>query len=162
SDRLVAGRRIGPVDWAETGASGQGTEALMATALDRDRRRAGGRGGDLARRDLVALAALGLLRAPGIAKAAVPGGQVSRCIHVSLAPAWFDPAETQGLITPFMVLYALHDAMVKPMPDRALAPCLAESYAAAEDGLSYDFVLRRGVRFHNGDPVIAEDVKFSF
>jgi peptide/nickel transport system substrate-binding protein len=134
----------------------------MQTAFDRDRCRACGTGGELLRRDLVALAALGLLGRPRIAKAAGPSGQLTWGIHVSLAPTWFDPAETQGLITPFMVLYALHDAMVKPMPDQALAPCLAESYAAAEDGLTYDFVLRRGVRFHNGDPVTAEDVKFSF
>ena len=32
----------------------------------------------------------------------------------------------------------------------------------AKDGLSYEFVLRKGARFHNGDPVTAEDVKFSF
>jgi peptide/nickel transport system substrate-binding protein len=134
----------------------------METALERDRRRARGTGGAPSRRDLVALAALGLLGAPDIAKAAGPSGQLTWGIHVSLAPVWFDPAETQGLITPFMVLYALHDAMVKPMPGQALAPCLAESYTAAEDGLTYDFVLRPGVRFHNGDPVTAEDVKFSF
>ncbi|HEX6440677.1 MAG TPA: ABC transporter substrate-binding protein, partial [Stellaceae bacterium] len=77
-------------------------------------------------------------------------------------PTWFDPAETPGLITPFMILYALQDALAKPMPGKALAPCLAESWAAAEDGLSYDFVLRDGPKFHNGDPVTAEDVKFSF
>ena len=43
-----------------------------------------------------------------------------------------------------------------------LAPSLAESWSASPDGLSYDFVLRDGVRFHNGDPVTADDVKFSF
>ena len=46
--------------------------------------------------------------------------------HVSLAPTWFDPAETAGIITPFMMLYAMHDAMVKAMPDNPMAPCLAE------------------------------------
>ena len=40
-------------------------------------------------------------------------------VHVSLAPTWFDPAETPGIITPFMILYALHDALVKPMPGNA-------------------------------------------
>ena len=60
-----------------------------------------------------------------------PEGQLTWGIHVSLAPTWFDPAETQGIITPFMVLYALHDAMVKPMPGKPQAPCLAESWSAS-------------------------------
>ena len=117
----------------------------------------------MTRRDVLALAALGLVAAvPMRAKAVEPAGQLTWGIHVSLAPVWFDPAETPGLITPFMVLYALHDAMVKPMPSGPLAPSLADSVNAAEDGLSYDFLLRNGAKFHNGDPVTAEDVKFSF
>ena len=47
---------------------------------------------------------------------------------MSLAPTWFDPAETPGVITPFMMLYALHDALVKPMPGNAWTPSLAESW----------------------------------
>ena len=61
-----------------------------------------------------------------------------------------------------MLLYALHDAMVKAMPGNPMAPCLAESWSMAPDGLSYDFTLRKGVLFHNGEPLTAEDVKFSF
>ena len=114
------------------------------------------------RRDALALAAGALaLGAPGMA-AATPAGQLTWGIHVSLAPSWFDPAETSGLITPFMVLYALQDAMVKPMPGKAFAPSLAELWSASEDGLNYEFVLRKGPIFHSGDPVTAEDVKFSF
>jgi len=82
-------------------------------------------------------------------------------VHVSLAPTWFDPAETPGIITPYMVLYALHDALVKPMPGQPKAPGLAESWSVSKDGLVYEFVLRKGARFHNGDPVTADDVKFS-
>jgi peptide/nickel transport system substrate-binding protein len=93
---------------------------------------------------------------------AAPEGQMTWGIHISLAPTWFDPAETPGVITPFLTLYALHDALVKPMPGNAFAPCLAESWTVSKDGLVYDFGLRRGVRFHNGEPVTAEDVKFSF
>ena len=52
--------------------------------------------------------------------------------------------------------------MVKPMPGQPMAPSLAESWSVSKDGLVYEFVLRKGVRFHNGDPVTAEDVKFSF
>jgi peptide/nickel transport system substrate-binding protein len=89
-------------------------------------------------------------------------GQMTWAVHLSLAPTWLDPAETPGLLTPFMVLYALHDGLVKPMPGNAMAPSLAESWSVAKDGLTYTFALRRGVKFHNGDPVTAEDVKFSF
>src|SRR5690348_8949122 len=117
----------------------------------------------IGRRELLAATALGLVAgAPAIARAAAPQGQLIWGIHVSLAPSWFDPAETSGLITPFMVLYALQYAMVKAMPGGSLTPSLAESWSASEDGLSYDFVLRAGVKFHNGDPVTADDVKFSY
>ncbi len=103
-----------------------------------------------------------MILASGVAPAAAtPEGQVTWGIHISLAPTWFDPAETTGIVTPFMVMYALHDAMVKPMPGQPLAPSLAESWTVSADGLTYDFVLRKGPRFHNGDPVTAEDVKFS-
>jgi peptide/nickel transport system substrate-binding protein len=118
---------------------------------------------NLTRRDILALSALGLVAGtPGLARAASADGQLTWGIHVSLAPTWFDPADTQGIITPFMVLYALHDAVIKPMPGQPMAPCLAQSWSASEDGLSYDFVLRDNAKFHNGEPVTAEDVKFSF
>src|SRR5439155_2970983 len=89
-------------------------------------------------------------------------GPVTIAVHVSLAPTWFDPAETPGVITPFMTLYALHAALVKPMPGNPFTPTLAESWNVSKDGLTYDFALRKGVKFHNGDPFGAEDVKFSF
>ena len=93
--------------------------------------------------------------------AAAAEGQVTWAVHISLAPTWFDPAETPGMITPYMVLYALHDALVKPMPGQPRAPGLAESWSVSKDGLVYEFVLRKGALFHNGDPVTADDVKFS-
>src|SRR3979411_419851 len=93
---------------------------------------------------------------------AAPEGQMTWAVHISLAPTWFDPAETPGIGTPFMILYALHDALVKPMPGNALAPMLAESRGVSKDVLVYEFVLRQGARFQNGDPVIADVVKFSF
>jgi peptide/nickel transport system substrate-binding protein len=96
------------------------------------------------------------------APTAASEGQLTWAIHFSLAPTFFDPAETPGLITPFLVLYALHDAVVKPMPGKPQAGSLAESWSASSDGLVYEFTLRPGVKFHNGEPVTADDVKFSF
>jgi peptide/nickel transport system substrate-binding protein len=103
-----------------------------------------------------------LLVASGPAAAATPEGQLTWAVQFALAPTWFDPAETTGILTPFFVLYAVHDALIKPMPGNSMAPSLAESWSVSADGLTYDFVLRPGVRFHNGEPVTADDVKFSF
>ena len=95
-------------------------------------------------------------------RAAGAEGQITWAVHVTLAPTWFDPAETSGIITPYMMLYAVHDAMVKPMPGNSLAPSLAESVTVSDDKLIYDMVLRKDARFHDGTPVTSDDVKFSF
>jgi peptide/nickel transport system substrate-binding protein len=92
---------------------------------------------------------------------AAPEGTLTIGVHVTLVSRWLDPGDTDGLITPFMVLYALHDALVKPMPGNLYTPSLAESWSLSKDGLTYEFVIRKGVKFHNGDPVTADDVKFS-
>jgi len=113
------------------------------------------------RRATPIVVALLLAIGPAAPGAAAPEGEVTWAVHVSLAPTWFDPAETPGVILPFMILYALHDALVKPMPGNAMAPSLAESWSVSPNGLTYEFVLRAGVKFHNDDPVSAEDVKFS-
>jgi peptide/nickel transport system substrate-binding protein len=115
------------------------------------------------RRHILRLAAVGLVApASGLASAAATQQQLTWGVHVSLAPIWFDPSSTSGIITPFMLLYALHDAVVKPMPGKSPAPSLAETWSASEDGTRYDFILRRDAMFHNGDPVAADDVRFSF
>jgi len=102
----------------------------------------------MTRRAILAALLLAVLAAsPAVA---APEGQLTWAVHVSLAPAWFDPAETAGIITPFMFLYAIHDALVKSMPGNPLAPSLAESWTVSPDQLTYEFVLRRGVKFHNG------------
>lgn len=116
----------------------------------------------LCRRLASAVGLAGLLTLPVRERPAAPRGQVTIGVHISLAPTWFDPAETPGIITPYMVMYAIHDALVKPMPDGNAAASLAKSWSASEDGLAYEFVLRDGPRFHNGDPVTADDVKYSF
>src|SRR5262249_19271276 len=109
------------------------------------------------------LAVLGLVLFSALSPAlAAPEGTLTIGIHVTLVSRWLDPGDTEALITPFMVLYALHDALVKPMPGGINTPSLAESWSASKDGLTYEFVIRKGAKFHNGDPVTAEDVKFTF
>src|SRR5215475_12751519 len=91
-----------------------------------------------------------------------PEGQMILVLNVSTAARWFDPTGSEALITPFIFYNMIHDALVKPLPGNPMAPSLAESWTASADGLSYEFALRKGVRFHNGEPVTADDVKFSF
>src|SRR5437016_12992584 len=93
---------------------------------------------------------------------AKPDGEMRWALYVTLSPAWFDPGEVVGVLTPFWVLYALHDALVKPMPGNPLTPSLAESWTVSADQRVYEFKLREGLKFHNGDPFTADDVKFSF
>jgi len=90
-----------------------------------------------------------------------PEGEMRWALYVTLSPLWFDPGEIGGL-TPFWVLYAIHDAVVKPMPGNLLTPSLAESWTVSADQRVYEFKLREGLKFHNGDPFTAEDVRFSF
>src|SRR5262245_42002756 len=89
-------------------------------------------------------------------------GEVVIAWHVTIAPSWFDPSTAPPQITPFGMLYALHDGLVRPLPGQKMAPSLAESWTESPDGLRYEFKLRRGLKFHNGDPVSTEDVKWSF
>jgi peptide/nickel transport system substrate-binding protein len=94
--------------------------------------------------------------------AAEPSGRVAVAWHVTISPSWFDPSTAPPQITPFGMLYAIHDALVRPYPGHKMGPSLAESWTESPDGKTYEFKLRSGLKFHNGDPVTTEDVKFSF
>jgi peptide/nickel transport system substrate-binding protein len=113
-------------------------------------------------RFVILLLVLALFGNVNAAPAAPPDGTLAIGVHVTLVTRWLDPGDTEALITPFMVLYALHDALVKPMPGGIMTPSLAESWSLAKDGVTYEFVIRKNAKFHNGDPVTAEDVKFTF
>ena len=109
---------------------------------------------------------LGVLLMAGLPRPASaqakPEGEMRYALYVTLSPVWFDPGEVSGQLTPFWVLYALHDALVKPMPGSLMSPSLAESWTVSADQKTYEFKLREGLKFHNGDPFTADDVKFSF
>lgn len=109
----------------------------------------------------VALWSCALAAAPAFAQA--PEGEMRWALYVTISPSWFDPGEAgvAGLNS-FWIGYALHDALVKPMPGNPRAPSLAESWTVSADRRVYEFKLREGLRFHNGDAFTAEDVKFTF
>src|SRR6201995_1325252 len=81
-----------------------------------------------------------------------PSGRVIMAWHVTIAPSWFDPSTAPPQITPFGIMYAIHDALVRPYPGFKMGPSLAESWTESEDGLVYEFKLRPNLHFHNGDP----------
>ena len=96
------------------------------------------------------------------AQSAPPAGVLKEAIHWGLSADWLDPATNPGLVPSQITLYLFHDALLKPMPDGTYSPCLAEAWSVSSDSKVYEFKLRKGVKFHNGDPLTAEDVIFSF
>ena len=102
------------------------------------------------------LAAVLVPTAPSQAGEPAPSGQAVMAWHVTIAPSWFDPSIAPPQITPFGMLYAIHDALVRPYPGHKMGASLAESWEESEDGLTYTFKLRPGLKFHNGDPVTTQ------
>ena len=93
----------------------------------------------------------------------VPKGKITLAWHAGLASRWLDPQEHDGTATPDNFLNALHDALIKNYRETLFDhPGLAERYEFAPDARSATFWLRPGIKFHNGEPVTVEDVKFSF
>ncbi len=72
-----------------------------------------------------------------------------------------DPARA-GTFTGIFVIQQVYDTLVDFTPDLSRpVPELAASWTASPDGKTYTFTLRRGVKFHNGNPVTAAAVEFS-
>jgi peptide/nickel transport system substrate-binding protein len=111
---------------------------------------------------LLVLLPLALVAVAAAPAAAAPEGTITYGLHVAIAARWVDPGEAEAIVTPFMFHYAIHDALVKPMPGNENTPSLAQSWSVSRDGLTYEFVLRKGVKFHDGSPLTADDVKFTF
>ena len=72
-----------------------------------------------------------------------------------------DPSKTTDW-TESMVIVNLYDSLVTPNPDGTMAPLIAEDWDYTEDGLNYTFDIKKGIKFHDGSELTAEDVKFSF
>ena len=100
------------------------------------------------RRHILALVALALtIASPVPARATGPEGQLTWGVHVSLAPTWFDPAEMSGIITPYMVYYALHDALGEAHAGQAVRaePCQVMDRFRRRPGLRVHPARRREI-----------------
>ena len=92
----------------------------------------------------------------------VPKGKAILAWHSGISTTWLDPQEQPAMLSPTNFTYAVHDALIKMSHDKFAVPALAERWEMADDFKSATFWLRKGIKFHNGEPVTPEDVKFSY
>ena len=71
-----------------------------------------------------------------------------------------DPHEDTDAATR-SVLFNVFEGLVKPTTDGEVEPAVAQDYTVSDDMTEYTFTLRDGITFHDGNPVTAEDVKYS-
>ena len=131
--------------------------------MSRQTDRAIGHGVGINRRTLLAAGAttvaLGLSSPSAWSQEPVSGGILK--LGFSADPAGFDPAKGPSGMS-HVVIEQVYSTLMSLDPDAVPYPDLAESFEVSEDGLTYTFHLRQGVKFHNGDALTAEDVKFTF
>ena len=88
-----------------------------------------------------------------------PGGILK--VGLQADPTALDP-QKQNLTAIWHVIEQIYSGLTRVKPDLSIEPALAEGWDISEDGTSYMFVLREGVTFHDGTPLKASDVKFTF
>ncbi|HKC97161.1 MAG TPA: ABC transporter substrate-binding protein, partial [Methylomirabilota bacterium] len=117
---------------------------------------------------VLAIAAFLLMIAAAVASFSLPAGASARgklvlAWHAGFASRWLDPQEHDGTATPDNFFTAIHDALIKNQGTELYNHlALAEHFQVANDAKSATFTLRKGLKFHNGDPVTPQDVKFSY
>jgi len=100
--------------------------------------------------------------APVQVSAQSPSGVMRGALQQNFSADWLNPSMNGASVAAHVPLYFFHDALLKPMPGNLYSPCLAESWTSSQDYRVYEFKLRQGVKFHNGDEMTAEDVVFTF
>ncbi len=115
----------------------------------------------------VIVGGLGAAESP-IAKALIdddrsrtPQGKVTIAVHVSLSPKWLNPQEVPAGMA-YELLWKLHDNMIKADTQNLYSYALADHYEMSSDHKTATIRLREGVKFHNGEVITSEDVKFSY
>jgi peptide/nickel transport system substrate-binding protein len=88
-----------------------------------------------------------------------PGGILK--VGLQADPTALD-SQKQSLTAIWRVVEHVYEGLTGVRPDLSIEPLLAESWEISEDGLTYTFALREGVTFHDGSPLTAGDVKFTF
>jgi peptide/nickel transport system substrate-binding protein len=103
---------------------------------------------------------LGIISSEALAQRPVPGGALT--IALSAEPPGLDPTTSPAATIKRVVHYNLLEGLLKVDRGGKVAPALAKSYSVSKDGKEYTFILHPGIKFHDGTPCTAEDVKFTF
>jgi ABC-type transport system substrate-binding protein len=120
------------------------------------------------RRRVLRTATAAVLAAPFARRAlaqaeTAPQGKIVLAWHTNIAARWLDPQQHDGTASPDNFIMAVHDALIKNFRAQKYDHlALARHYRLAEDGRSCTFVLRPGLKFHDGSPVTPADAKWSY
>lgn len=90
------------------------------------------------------------------------GKKDSVVMAMTLEPPGLDPTNAAAAAIAEVTLYNIYETLTKINEDGSTSPLLAESWTASPDLKTYTFKLRKGVKFHNGEPFDSAAVKFSF
>jgi peptide/nickel transport system substrate-binding protein len=90
-----------------------------------------------------------------------PGGTLNLGFGISQIPN-LDPAQVNLGNVAAGLLPNIFSSLVQFDTELGLLPDLAETWTVSEDGLNYSFKLRDGLTFHNGDPLKAEDIVYTY
>ena len=104
-----------------------------------------------------AVVALGLA-----APAGAQGRKDTAVLAMALEPPGLDPTAGAASAIGEVVLYNVFETLMKVQSDGSTVPLLAADWAVTPDLKTWSFTLRQGVKFHNGEPLDAAAVKFSF
>ncbi len=88
------------------------------------------------------------------------GGSLT--IAQGVEPPGLDPTTATSAAIPRVVYGNVLEGLVRIDRDGKIIPALASEYRISKDGKEYTFILKKGVKFHDGKPFDAEDVKFTF
>ncbi|MDR1965637.1 MAG: ABC transporter substrate-binding protein [Synergistaceae bacterium] len=110
----------------------------------------------------MALVAAGLAANCAFAAEAPQSAKDTLVWGVNAEASSLDPASSKDTVT-HMMMYQIYDTLVKEDPDdyTKIVPGLAERWEFSADNTEVTFYLRKGVKFHNGDAMTADDVYFS-